>query len=431
MSRDVALHRYTLLGALVVLLFFAVCGAWAVFARLADTVVAPGTVEFASAGRGVQHPDGGIVAEILVAEGEAVAAGDVLLRLDTTQASAMLAEARERYYALLAAAARLEAERDQAEAIAFPPPPDGVDLADGIEAIRGEEERLFATRRQRFEERRATAARRIGEFEEESRSLRDEIASLDRQIELLRDESASMESLFERGLVGELQLQTLQREIAALEGRRSRSRAAIARVGQSIGEEQRRVVDLEAARADEILKQLRETRERFPELAQRVAAAEDLLRSREVRAPAGGTVVDLAVSGIGDAVVSPQPFLAIVPDDEEERLMVRAQLSPQDLDAVRASQKAFVRTATLGQRERLPLEGRVASVSTERLRNEATGLDYFPVRIELPALNASSDGVRGDLRPGMAVEVTIAVGERSPLDYLLGPLRDSAALRGE
>lgn len=422
MSPDSDLRRYTVFGLSVVLLFFGVFGGWAIFSRLASAAIAAGELDFDTDRRSVQHLEGGIVAEILVADGDLVEAGQVLLSLDRTQAEATFEQVKARYFALLATEARLEAERDKATLIVFPD--ELVKPASEGRAgdIRQSEERLFATRRQNLDQQQAIIGQRIRQLEEEIEGLRGEIDSQDRQIALLSDENESMASLFDRKLVGKQQMLALQRQIAELEGERSRNRAAIARAHQSISEEELRLIDRETERNAEILSQLRQTQVDILEVNERLAAAQDVLRRTEIRAPTRGTVVGLAVSTIGGVVASRQPLLDIVPIDET--LLLKARLAPQDIDVVRAGQSAFVRLTAYSQRNRQPLEGKVSSVSADSLVDEATGLSYYLARVELPSLQGT-DYADGELFPGMQAEVMIQVGARSPLDYVLQPIRES------
>ncbi|MEM1404963.1 MAG: HlyD family type I secretion periplasmic adaptor subunit [Pseudomonadota bacterium] len=419
---DAHTRRYVRVGVFIASLFFGVFGSWAVFSRLASAAIAAGEIDFDIDRRSVQHLEGGIVAEILVADGDVVAPGDPLLRLDRTQPEATYEQVNARYLALLATEARLSAERDGSKAIVFPEPLEDPSFADNARDIRQSEERLFVTRAQNLAQQKGIVRQRIRQLEEEILGLREEIGAQDRQIDLLTDESESMYSLVERKLVGKQQMLALQRETAELEGQRSRNRAAIARAQQSISEEELRLIDMETERNGEILAQLRQTQADILELTERVAAAEDVLRRTEIRAPIRGTIVDLSVSTVGGVIASRQPLMDIVPVDEE--LLVKARLEPKDIDVVRAGQMAFVRLTAFSQRNRQPLEGKVVSVSADSLIDEASGLSYYLARVELPALE-NTDYAGGELYPGMQAEVMIQVGARSPIDYLVQPIRES------
>lgn len=419
---DRRLRRLSALGALVCALFFGVLGGWAYFADLASAAIAPGELGFDTNRKTVQHLEGGIIAEILVADGDVVEPGDVLIRLDRTQPQAVFEQVKARYLTILATEARLRAERDNAASIVFPAALDDPQFATQADDIRHSETRLFETRRQTLEHQQGITRQRILQLEEEIQGLEEEIAAQDRQIALLHDEITSMEALYEKKMVSKQRLLALQRETSELEGERSRNRAAIARARQSISEEELRSIELKNERESQVLAELRQIQGDILEVSERLEAAEDVLARTDIIAPTRGTVVGLTVSTIGGVVASRQPLLDIVP--LEERLLVRANLDPRDIDVVQAGQPAFVRLTAFNQRNLQPIEGTVSSVSADSLADEQTGQRYYLARIALPPPDHESfQGM--EIYPGMQAEVMIQVGERSPLDYLLQPLRDS------
>jgi len=421
-KQDNLLTRYVLYGILVLALFFGVLGGWAVFSRLASAAIASGELGFDTSRRTIQHLEGGIVADILVSDGDIVAPGDVLIRLDRTQPQAIYEQVRARYLSILATEARLRAERDNASEITFPAALEDSRFADHAADIRLSEQRLFETRQRTLQHQESILRQRILQLEEEIVGLNEEIGSQDRQIALLDEEVQSMEALFEKKMVSKQRLLALQRETSELEGERSRNRADIARARQGISEEELNLIELRNDRYAQVLAELRDAQGDILEITERLASAEDILNRTDIIAPIKGTIVGLTVSTIGGVIASRQPLMDIVPLDE--RLLVKASVNPADIDSIRSGQTAFVRLTAFNQRNLQPIEGRVISVSADSLTNESTGLSYYLARIALPP--------RGDQRlqgieiyPGMQAEVLIQVGERSPMEYLLRPLRDS------
>ncbi|TXS89481.1 HlyD family type I secretion periplasmic adaptor subunit [Parahaliea maris] len=419
---DAGLRRPILVGVTVIVLFFGVLGGWATFSRLASAAIASGEIGFDNDRKSIQHLEGGIVAELVVADGQIVSPGELLVRLDKTQAQAVFEQVKARYLALLATESRLRSERDQLDAIAFPAQLDDPEFAAKSSEIKASESRLFATRRQNLEQQKGIIRQRIKQLEEEIQGLNEEIQAQDRQIALLSEEGDSMQTLFDRKLVSKQRLLALQRETADLEGERSRNKAAIARAQQSISEEELRLIDIETERNAEILAQLRDIQGSVLEINERLGAARDVLERTDIRSPIAGTVVGLSVTTVGGTIAPQQVLMDIVPSDEE--LLVKAMLDPKDIDVVRAGQTAFVRLTAFNQRNREPLNGEVLSVSADSLVSEESGLSYYLARISLPPI--SSEAYRDmSLYPGMHAEVMIQVGDRSPLDYLLQPITDS------
>jgi HlyD family type I secretion membrane fusion protein len=421
-AKDPLLKRYVSIGAIIIVLFFGVLGGWATFSQLASAAIAPGELGFSTDRKTIQHLEGGIVAEIRVKDGDVVNSGDILIRLDRTQPQAIYDQVKARYYAILATEARLRAERDGEETITFPALLDDPDFAEQAKDIKYSESRLFDTRRQTLSHQQGIIRQGIKQLEEEIQGLEQEIRSQDQQIDLLNEEIVGMQSLFERKMVSKQRLLALQRETAELEGERSRNRAAIARARQSISEEELRLIELETDREGEILAQLREIQGDILELNERLGAAKDVLARTDIIASSHGTIVGLTVSTVGGVIGSRQALMDIVPLDET--LLVRATLDPKDIDVVRAGQKAFVILTAFNQRNRLPLEGTVASVSADSLTDEQTGARYYLARVDLPPIgDASYQDI--EVYPGMQAEVMIQVGARTPLNYLLQPIWDS------
>ena len=117
---NLAIRRLNLIGLAIVALLIGGFGGWAATSQLSGAVIAPGTVVVESNVKKVQHPTGGIVGEILVREGSAVEAGQVVMRLDDTVTRSTLGVVRSQLDEFTAREARLLAERDGADAIVFP-----------------------------------------------------------------------------------------------------------------------------------------------------------------------------------------------------------------------------------------------------------------------------------------------------------------------
>ncbi len=409
-------------GIVICTLFFGILGGWAYFGRLASAAIAPGELGFDTNRKTIQHLEGGIVAEILVADGDEVSPGQVLVRLDRTQPEAVYEQVKARYLTVLATEARLRAERDGLESIVFPGPLDDPEFVEHASDIKHSESRLFATRRETLEHQKEISAQRIRQLEEEALGLKEEIESQDKQISLLQDEIDSMEALYQKKMVSKQRLLELQREHSELEGERSRNKAAIARSRQQVLEEELQAIEIQNKRDAEVLALLRQTQGDSLEVTERLSAARDVLLRTEIVAPTRGTVVGLSVATRGGVIAPRQALMDIVPT--EEKLLVKTYLEPKDIDSVRAGQIAFVRLTAYNQRNLLPIEGIVVSVSADSLQNEATGQTYYLARVALPS---PDDPVfQGmEIYPGMKAEVIIEVGERTALDYLLQPIQDS------
>ena len=154
-----------------------------------------------------------------------------------------------------------------------------------------------------------------------------------------------------------------------------------------------------------------------------VDGAADVLRRVVITAPIAGTVVQLKAHTVGGVVGSGQPILDIVPRDED--LLIDARIAPTDIDVVREGLPAQVVLSAYKQRNLPRLEGRVRSVSADRIVDEKTSTPYYLVRIEVDREHLAKVAPDVELTPGMPAEAMVMTGHRTALSYLTQPFLDS------
>ena len=417
-----AVGKSVFAGSLVMLAFFGGLGSWATLAPLESAAIAQGSISVDSNRKTIQHLEGGIVGKILVRDGDVVKAGQVLIRLDETQARATLELLRGRQIATLALVARLTAERGGKAKIIFPDElvtnrsePNVAEAIDG-------ETNIFRVRRKTTADRVSIQEHRIAQLEEEIKGLKGQIRAEATQIRLIKDEIKDVKSLVDKGFGRRPRLLALQRRQAEIEGSRSRNRAAIARTKQSISETRIRITELQTEMLNDVLLQLRQAQSELFDLADRIQAAEDVLRRLEIRAQLPGTIVGLQVHTPGGVIGAGERLMDIVPSGDQ--LVIEAQVDPNDIDVVHVGLKAQVRLSAFNMRETVPVEGVVTAVSADRLSDQRTGQSYYLARIRL---TGDLKKVLGDaeLQPGMPAEVIIVTGARTTLEYIFKPISAS------
>ena len=407
-------------GIVVISLFLGGFGVWAAMAPLESAAIAPGIVSVNSKRKTVQHLEGGIVAEILVGEGEVVSAGQNLVVLDDTQARMTFSLIEAQHHATAALQARLRAERDGLAQISWP---EWLREAASTLAVNGEDilvtqERIFGVRAQSLENHTAIYTRRIAQMREEIVGLEEEITAQNRQIALLEEELQGLSDLVEKGYEGKQRLLSLKRRKAEIAGERARNRAQIARVEQRIDETRLNITELGNARLNEVVESLREADARMADLRERLSAARHVLSRTHVTAPVSGTLVNLRVFTLGGVVGPGEALMDIVPAGED--LVIEARVDPTDVDVVYPGLPAQVRLTAFSQLTTPLLSGTVLQVSADSLVDERTGATFYTARV---ALDPEQPELRDlKLQPGMPAEVMIVTGSRTPLDYLLKPI---------
>ncbi|MGX9425461.1 MULTISPECIES: HlyD family type I secretion periplasmic adaptor subunit [Bradyrhizobium] len=425
-----SIRRHLAVGLLASVVLVGGVGGWAASAHLAGAVVANGTFVVDSYVKKIQHPTGGIVGEILVRDGQRVAAGDVLVRLDATQTRAQLAIVSKRLDELMARLARLDAERDDRSEITFPAALLARAGDETVDAAMHSERRLFEFRRESRESRKAQLRERIVQCEHEIEGLKAQELAYDRGIGVLEKEIAALRPLLEKGVVNTVRLNTLETQAATFGGERGEKIAMQAQAAGRIAEARLQILQIDQDLKAEVGRELREIQAQAGEFVERKVAAEDQLRRVDIIAPQAGMVHQLAVHTIGGVISPADTIMMIVP--ERDRLALEVQISPQDIDQILLGQQAVLRMSAFNVRTTPELNGHVSRVAADLTRDERTGLSWYLVRITIsPEELARLRGLT--LMPGMPAEALIGTGDRTPLSYIVKPLSDqvSRAFREE
>jgi HlyD family secretion protein len=395
------------------------CGVWATTTPIAGAVIASGIVVVDSNIKKVQHPSGGIVAAIPVKNGDRVKAGDMVLKLDDTQARANLGIVASQLVQLTGRKARLEAERDLANSIRFPPE----FLAGGEEAkaIAQGEERLFKARRTFKQGQTAQLTERIGQIKEEIKGLTAQRDAKKSEVQLMVEELDRLEALRKKELMATNRILAAQRDLTRLKGEWGALIAQMARAQGQISEMQLQMIALDQTMQTEASKELRELEARMAELAERKVAAEDQLRRIVLGAPQDGVVHDLAVHTVGGVIGAGETVMTIVPVKDE--LSVEVRVATSDIDQVHVGQAATLRFPAFNQRLTPEIAGKVTRVGADLTRESQTNTVFYVVRIRPD----ESQREKLKLLPGMPVEAFIATGDRTALSYLLKPVTDQFA----
>lgn len=410
----------TSIGGLAILLMVGALGFWSVNTQIAGAVVASGVIEVESQRQVIQHPDGGVVGEIYARDGDAVAAGEVLMRFDDTFLKSELTVIEGQLLEIFARMARFEAERDGAETVTFKRPPDLMLVSqDSIREQLEGQRRLFEARRtslrqnaQQIIEQQTQVAQQIEGVEAQRRAL-------NRQLELIEQELGDVQELFDKGLTQASRLLELQRAEARLEGEIGSltARAAEARTQISGLEIQR--LTLFDQRREEAISRLRDLGYNEIELVERRVGLLERLSRLDVRAPVAGTVFGSTVSTVQAVIRAADPMMFIVPGDQP--LQVSARISPTDIEQVYMGQDVSLMFTTFNRRTTPEVTGKVIRVAADAARDEATGETFYEA-ILMPDEVALASLENVTLLPGMPAEAFLKTEDRTPLSYLTQPL---------
>jgi membrane fusion protein, epimerase transport system len=411
-----------LAGWLTIALFFGGLGVWAGLAPLDGAVVGNGVVKVEGNRKSVQHLDGGIVKEQRVKEGDRVAAGEVLIVLDDSQARAEFEVLSEQYLVLRATEVRLLAELAGETELIMPPELAARQQDLYARSIWAGQIKQFESRRAAIEGQRKVIGEKILQLASQIDGAVAQASAYTEQSISVRVEAASVAPLVEKMLLPRQRLLQLERTSFGLEGQAAEAKANIAKFRQAIAEQDLQINQLSNDRMAEVTKELRDVHARLVEVLPKRASAEAALGRMEIRSPYAGRVVALNVFSIGGVIQRGEKILDIVPD--EDGLTVEVQIAVEDIGDVRPGSRAELHLTAYKQSIVPTVHGEVVNVSADRLTDPKTNNSYFVASIrpdfgELAAL----PGIR--LYPGMPTTVMIATESRTALDYIVGPLTAS------
>jgi HlyD family type I secretion membrane fusion protein len=412
------LRKPVIIGTLAVAVFFGGFLAFSWGVPLHRAAMASGQVVVEGSRRQVQHLEGGIVADILVREGQMVQAGEPVVRLDMTPARAQADNMRAQLLGTEAQMARLAAEAEWRDTVTFPKSLVDRARASDDQDVLDRQARIFRLRRDALLSQMSLLQQRTRQIEEEIAGTRGEIASQDRQLQLIQRELDDVRVLHGRGLERLPRLLALERAMAEIEGQRAQNVGRIARAEQAMVENEMRASDLRAQSMAEAAQRLRDEDLRAAELRERLRIAEDSLGRTTIPAPATGRVVNLRVFTRGGVIPPRESLMEIVPVGE--RLVVDAQLSPNDIDIAHVGADVDVRFVTLPQRTTPVLQGKLETVAADRQTDQRTGAAYYTARVVVSPEQMQRLGM--EALPGMPVEISVKAGGRTLFDYLTQPL---------
>lgn len=412
-----------MLGLVAIFLLVGGLGVWAVTTTLAGAIVASGSIEVESNRQAVQHPDGGVVDEILVQEGDIVEAGQVLIRLDRERLASELNIIESQLFKLMATRGLYEAERDVAESIDFDP--ELLAAAERLPEV-GEmldsNRRLFAQRAENLASSIAQLGKRKGQIASQIEGLEAQHEALQSQLALVAEELEGQLRLKEQGLAQLPKVLGLQREQARLEGSSGEIVASVAQSEGQITEIDIEIQKLRAQMREEAIGRLSDQEGNELELAERRRAILEQLNRLDIRAPLAGAVHELSVYGEQSVIRPAEPILFIVPQDQP--LIIGVQVATIHVDQVHVGQEVVLRFAAFDTRRTPEIRGRVISVSPDAIQDQRTGMSYYRARAEISEGELSKLPDGAVLVPGMPVEAYLRTGDRSPAAYLLKPLAD-------
>jgi len=409
------------LGIFSLLILVGGFGSWASLSSLSGAIIASGQIEVEKNRQVVQHPDGGVVAEIVVKEGDLVERGAVLVRLDPISEQSEMSIIEGQLFEMMARHGRLVAERDELVEIVFD------ERLINRAATHPKVDELMQGQQRLFEARRITISHQSEQLEKQKEQVQNQITgmaaqqtALGIQLELTEDELKNQQTLFDRGLTQAAKVLDPKRTAAQLSGQIGDLIARSAQAGARITELNIEIEALQTQRREQAITDLRDQQFRFLELEERHRALRQKLARMDIRAPVSGIVYGLAVHAPRSVIRPADPVLFLIPQDRP--LVIATRVEPIHIDQIFLGQEVALRFSALDQRSTPELFGTVTLISADAFQDQNGQQSYYRAEIILRDGELARLPPGLTLIPGMPVDAFIRTAERSPLNYLLKPL---------
>jgi adhesin transport system membrane fusion protein len=413
MSRERTRHAQKIVRTAGIVLLLLLL--WAGFAHVDEVTRGEGKVIPSRQLQVLQALDGGVVAEILVKEGQVVEKDQLLLRIDETRATSGVRESAATGFALRARQARLKALADGSEFL----PPKAADKEE--QRIVDEERQLYESKRNELNTLVSISRQQLAQRQQELSEMRARKTSAERSLELGQQELAKTKPLLATGAVSEVDILRLERDVARSRGEAEQASAQIARVQAAIGEAERKIQETELTFRNEARRDLSEATAKLNALNEGAVALADKVSKAQVRSPVRGRVQRLLANTVGGVVQPGKDIVEIVPLDDA--LVLEARVAPKDIAFIRPGQSALVKFTAYDFSIYGGLDATVENISPDTVVDER-GNAFYLVRVRT---HRSSFGEKLPVIPGMTAEVDILTGSKTVLSYLLKPVLKAKA----
>ena len=408
---------FRIIGLLIIVLCFGLFGSWAALAPLERAAFAAGTVKVASNKKTVQHLEGGTVKRILVQDGEAVEAGDLLVELDSSQLVAQFDVFTHQLQQARIIAKRLLAEQQQKLVIDV----GSIDLPKGDERTQvmlANQQDLLIARTTAMSGRVNVLQQRIRQLESNRSGLIEQNNTTSMLLASYKTDLNDQNELLKEGYAQISRVRDLERNISTLNGDVAKVNSSINALDMQVNETKLNITQLYKDHTAEVAQQLAETDMAINELQEKNSILAEKISRTLILAPVTGNVLNMTLHTVGGVVAQGRSILDIVP--YQDRLIVEAQIAINDIDSVAVGSTADIRFSVFNEVKSTVIEGRIEYISADRLVAENGGFPYYLARLEVT--DKGMIALEGHtLIPGMPAEVLINTGTRTLLQYLLQP----------
>ncbi|MHB1198391.1 MAG: HlyD family type I secretion periplasmic adaptor subunit [Polaromonas sp.] len=400
------------------MILFVLALLWAILGQVDIVAVAPGRIIVSDRTKVIQPLEASVVRRVLVKDGDRVQAGQVLVELDPTMASADKASVQEQLKAQASEVMRTRALLQLLSKKELLAP-----MLRGLEADSANDQATQAQLLSEWQDIRAKlvkfdaeAARRQAEIA----TVKETIAKLEATVPMAQTREADFKKLVREGYISGHATQDKTRERVELERDLAIQRARLAEALSTLRETEQAKASYRAETTRTLSDRQAQASSKYSQLESDAVKASQRERLTQLTAPVAGVIQQLAIYSVGGVVTSAQPLMIVVPDSAS--VTAEVSIANQDIGFVNAGQMAAVKLETFPYTRYGTVSARVDIVTADAVTDEKKG-SYYPATLTLSQKDMDIDGKRIPLSPGMNITAEIKTGKRRVIEYLLSPVQ--------
>ncbi len=392
---------------------------WANYAKLDEVTRGRGKIIPSSQIQVIQNLEGGILAEIMVKEGDLVKKGQPLLRLDDIRFASSLNESQINYYELLANIARLTAEAYQ-QPLKMPK-----EVTEKFPELAKNTKSLYESEISELNANIETLQHQLAQKQQELLELKAKKNRISRSYRLLSKELKMSEPLVAQGAMSEVEILRLRRNANDLYGELTSTKLAMPRIQSAINEAEQKIKEQKAHFQTKALEELNKNKAELKRSSETSLALKDRVNRTLVTSPVKGVVKQLKINTLGGVIQPGMDLLEIVP--VEDQLLVEAKIRPADIAFLHPGQKAMVKLTAYDFSIYGGLPAILEHISADSIIDENDGQSYFLIRLRTEKNYLQKSGEKLEIIAGMTADIDILTGKKSVLDYILKPILKAKA----
>ena len=415
-NKKVNILFYSIVSLIILLLI------WSSVAKVDELTSGDGKVIPSNKIQTVQYLDGGIIADILVKEGEHITKGQPLLKIDITRFQATFAETQENILSLKAKRTRLEKELKTDYTKNIPKLNFSKNLNENASHSVNSEKLIF---RNQFYERKNSLKVISLQHQQKQQELIELIAKqkqLKESLKLIKEQFNAISKLVKTGSKSRVELIDKKREYNTAKGDLEATTLAIPRSRLSIKESKAQISEKVQTIKSDISVDLQKTIADIKTQTSRLVTDNDKLEKTIIKSPTDGIIKQININTIGAVIQSGVDLIEIVPDSDI--LIVEAKIDPKDIAFIHPDSKVKIKLTAYDFSIYGGLTGKIIDISADSIKDKESqdNKSYYKVLVKTNKNYLQYGDKKLIIIPGMVAKVDIVTGRKTIMDFFLKPI---------